>query len=450
MKNNKRQIDMLHGPLASKLIFFALPLALSSILQQLFNSADVAVVGRYAGSDALAAVGANVANVGIFVNFLVGASIGSNVIIAMLIGQGYKDEVKKAVDAVIGLAAISGIVLMLIGHLITHPLLVATHTPDEVIKSAEIYFRIYISGLPFIILYNFGSAILRSIGDTKRPLYIMIVSGILNVILNLFFVIKCKMSVSGVALATLISNAFSAIIIIILLVKEESMIKLDFRTFKFDRHYAIKVIKVSVPAGLQSMVFSLSNIFIQSGINSFGANTIAASSVALNFEYFTYDISSAFAQAAVTFTSQNFGAMNIKRCRRIYFLTMLEGILFTAALSAVFSIWARPFAALYTKESAVIDIALIRMYHVMMLEALTVTYEVSAASIRSIGYQLTPAMLTVLGTVGLRILWLYTVFKKHHTFEMLMNVYPVSWIFTGIILISAYFILWKRKIKELS
>ncbi|MBQ8913825.1 MAG: MATE family efflux transporter [Lachnospiraceae bacterium] len=436
--------DMLHGGLAGKMILFALPLALSSILQQLFNSADVAVVGRFAGDDALAAVGANVANVGIFVNLIVGSSAGPNVIVANLIGQDNKKEAEKAVHTTIMMAIIGGLLLACIGLIISKPMLVLTNTPKEVMDMAELYLRIYLLGIPFIMLFNFGAAIIRSKGDTKHPLYIMIASGITNVILNLIFVIGCRMDVAGVALATLISNVLAAFLIVVLLVKDDDFLHLDFKKLHIDKMYLGKIIKVGLPAGLQGMVFSLSNIFIQSGINNLGKDTVAASSVALNFEYFTYDISSAFAQTTVTYTSQNFGAGNYKRCSKIYRIAMAEGMIFTALLSIIFTIWARPLAGLYTTKEAVIDIALIRMFHVMSLEALTATYEVSAAALRSIGYQIVPSLLTVFGTVGFRILWMYTVFKKSHTFETLMNVYPASWIFTGIMVVSAYFILWKK------
>lgn len=435
---------MLHGSLADKLILFALPLALSSILQQLFNSADVAVVGRFAGSQALAAVGANVANVAVFVNLLVGMSIGPNVVIARLIGQGKEEEISCAVRTIMTMALLIGGGLMVLGWCIAGPLLGATNTPSEVLADAKLYFRIYIICVPFITLFNFGSAILRSVGDTKRPMYIMLISGIANVLLNLFFVIVCHMGVAGVALATLISNILSAGLILYLLTREKGSIRLQGFQPELDMKYVRNVLQVGIPSGFQGMIFSLSNIFIQSGINSFGASTVAASSVALNFEYFAYAVSSAFAQGAVTFVSQNFGAKQINRCRKIYWLALAEGMICTAMLSFVFTVKARWFAGIYTTEPEVVEIAVVRMLHVMSLEALTVTYEVSAGTLRSIGYQLIPALFTVLGTVGLRILWMYTVFRKIPTFEMLMNVYPVSWVFTGITLMTAYFILWRR------
>ncbi|MBR1569062.1 MAG: polysaccharide biosynthesis C-terminal domain-containing protein, partial [Lachnospiraceae bacterium] len=271
---------MLHGPLAMKLILFALPLALSSILQQLFNSADVAVVGRYAGSDALAAVGANVANVGVFVNLMVGASAGPNIVIANMIGTGKRDEVSKAVHTIMTMAILGGLLLMGIGMAIARPLLLSTNTPAGILGAAELYLRVYLIGIPFILIYNFGSAILRSIGDTKRPLYVMLISGAINVGLNLLFVIGFDMEVLGVAVATVISNVLSAGMIILILIREQGMIHLDLRKLQLNRLYAGRVIRFAIPSGIQGMVFSVSNIFVQSGINVFGEDAIAGSSAA--------------------------------------------------------------------------------------------------------------------------------------------------------------------------
>ena len=444
-KKNGIQMDMLHGSMVGKMILFSLPLALSSILQQLFNSADVAVVGRFAGSQALAAVGANVANVGIFVNLLVGCSTGPNVLIANLIGQKKDDEVSDVVHTVVAFSVVGGIGLAILGLLLSAPMLILTGTPEDVLDMALIYLRVYMLGLPAIMMYNFCSAILRSVGDTKRPLYCMLISGVVNVILNLVFVIACHLGVLGVAVSTVISNYLSAGLLIGILAREEGMIKLELSRIKIHGNYLKRMLQIGLPAGIQSTVFSLSNIFVQSGINSFGAPAIAGSSAALNFEYFTYDISAAFAQGAITFSSQNYGAMQYDRCKKIFWIAMLEGMGFTALLSLVFTIWARPFVSLYTIDERVIAFALLRMYCVMSLEALTETYEVAAASLRSIGYAMVPAVMTIIGTVGFRMLWICTIFKKIHTFEMLMLVYPVSWIFTAAMVVSAYFILRKKR-----
>ena len=315
METNPNKIDMLHGGLFWKLVLFALPLAASSILQHFFNSADVAVVGRFAGGDALAAVGANVANVGVFVNFLVGASIGPNVVVATLIGSGRMDEVSDAIHTVIAMAITGGLLLMAIGLVIARPLIEAIGTPVEVLDMAVLYFRIYMLGLPFITLYNFGAAILRSIGDTKRPLMYMIFAGVLNVILNLLFVVVFRMSVAGVALATTLANFTSAALVFRTLLHEEGPLRLRIDCIRLHPRYMKRVMQVGLPAGVQESVFSVSNIFVQAGVNSFGAQAIAGAAAGLNFEYFTYDICAAFAQAAVTFYSQNLGAGEHGRCR---------------------------------------------------------------------------------------------------------------------------------------
>lgn len=437
-------MDMLHGKLFWKLVIFALPIALTSILQQLFNSADVAIVGRFAGSDALAAVGANVANVGIYINVIVGFSVGPNVLIANYIGRGREKDIPDIVHTIIGTAIAGGLGLLLIGQLLAGPMLRITNTPQEVFSQAELYFRIYIICVPFITIYNFGAAILRSIGDTKRPLIIMIISGFLNVGLNLIFVIFLNMSVAGVALATLIANIFSAAVVICLLIREEGMLHLDIRQIRIIPKYLKKICQMGAPAGLQSGVFSLSNIFVQTTINSFGSIAVAGSSAGLNFEYFTFAVSGAFAQAAVTFTGQNFGAGNLERCRKIFRITLLQGVLFTQVLCGIFTIGAPWFVRFYSTDEAVIAFALARMYRVMAFEGLTGTYEVAAASMRSMGSYVVPAVLTVLGTVGFRLLWIATIFKFTGTYESLMIVYPASWVFTGAAVIAAYLLMMKR------
>ena len=439
METNPNKIDMLHGGLFWKLVLFALPLAASSILQHFFNSADVAVVGRFAGGDALAAVGANVANVGVFVNFLVGASIGPNVVVATLIGSGRMDEVSDAIHTVIAMAITGGLLLMGIGLVIARPLIEAIGTPVEVLDMAVLYFRIYMLGLPFITLYNFGAAILRSIGDTKRPLMYMIFAGILNVILNLLFVVVFRMSVAGVALATTLANFTSAALVFRTLLHEEGPLRLRIDCIRLHPRYMKRVLQVGLPAGVQESVFSVSNIFVQAGVNSFGAQAIAGAAAGLNFEYFTYDICAAFAQAAVTFYSQNLGAGEHGRCRRVFRLTMLQSILFTQLLALPFTIWAREFAGLYTTDPVAIDYAVSRMYHVMAVEGLCTLFDTPSGVLRSMGYAISPSVITILGTVVFRIIWLLTAFRVLPTYEVLMSVYPVSWVLTGGTLIAMYY-----------
>lgn len=429
---------MLQGGLAGNLILFAIPLAFSSILQQLFNSADVAVVGRFAGDQALAAVGSCVALVGIFVNLIVGLSVGPNAALATLIGQKKRERISGMLHTILAFGGILGLLLMCIGMGLARVILELSGTPESVIDEALLYIRIYFVSIPFMVIYNFGSAILRSFGDSRRPMYYLLASGTLNVILNLLLVIGFHLGVAGVAIATVTSNILSAGLVIKNLRHRDDEFKLQFGKLRIEKTDLSKVLKIGIPAGIQGAIFSVSNVFIQSGINSFGENAIAGSSLALNFEYFTYDIASAFAQAAVTFTSQNYGAGNVKRCKRIFWLCMLFGIGFTEILAIIFMIWDDFFVGIYTTSSAVAVYGLIRLHHVCSLEGLTATYEVESAALRGMGRSLEPSIVTILGTVVFRLIWLVTVFRLFPTYEMLMNVYVASWIFTGGIIFVIY------------
>jgi putative MATE family efflux protein len=427
----RKEMDMLNGKLSGKLILFAIPLAFSSILQQLFNSADVAVVGRFAGDTALAAVGSCVALVGIFVNLIVGLSVGPNAALATLIGQKKREEISGMLHTVITFGLILGAVLMGIGLLTARVVLELSGTPESVMNEALLYIRIYFLSIPFMTIYNFGAAALRSFGDSRRPMYYLFISGIVNVILNLVLVICVHLGVAGVAIATVISNVLSAGLVMLNLHRRKDEFQFRVQKMRIDGNALRRVLVIGIPAGIQGAIFAVSNVFIQSGINSFGEDAIAGSSLALNFEYFTYDIASAFAQAAVTFTSQNYGAGNLKRCKRIFWLCMLFGIVFTEILAIIFMIWDDFFVGIYTTSSAVAVYGLIRMHHVCSLEGLTATYEVESAALRGMGKSLEPSIITILGTVVFRLIWMVTVFRWFPTYEMLMNVYVASWIFTG-------------------
>ena len=442
-----KEMDMLHGGLAGKLILFAIPLAFSSILQQLFNSADVAVVGRFAGSAALAAVGSCVALVGIFVNLIVGLSVGPNAALANLIGQGQRERISGMVHTILTFGIALGVFLMGLGFLTARIVLEASGTPESVINEALLYIRIYFIGVPFMTIYNFGAAILRSYGDTKRPMYYLIISGTVNVVLNLIFVIGFGLGVEGVAISTSVSNMLSTAMVLTHLYRKE-----DEFQFRFHKMCVIwkdlkRILMIGIPAGIQGAIFSVSNVFIQSGINTFGEDAIAGSSLALNFEYFTYDIGSAFAQAAVTFTSQNFGAGNLKRCRKIFWFCLIFGVGFTEILSIIFMIWDDFFVSIYTISDAVAVYGLIRMHHVCSMEGLTATYEVESAALRGMGKSLEPSIITILGTVVFRMIWMATVFKWIPTYEMLMNVYISSWVFTGGLIFIVY-VMHMRKMEK--
>ena len=406
-----KEMDMLNGGIAGKLILFAIPLAFSSILQQLFNSADVAVVGRFAGDTALAAVGSCVALVGIFVNLIVGLSVGPNAALATLIGQKKREQINGMLHTILTFGAVLGVLLMCLGMLSARVILELSGTPESVMSQALLYIRIYFLSIPFMVIYNFGSAILRSFGDSRRPMYYLILSGTVNVILNLFLVICFHLGVAGVAIATVISNVLSSTLAITHLNRRKDEFQFRFRDMKIEKNALKKVLAIGIPAGIQGAIFSVSNVFIQSGINSFGENAIAGSSLALNFEYFTYDIASAFAQTAVTFTSQNYGAGNVKRCKKVFWLCLLFGFGFTEILAVIFMIWDDFFVSIYTTSSAVAVYGLIRMHHVCSLEGLTATYEVESSALRGMGKSLEPSIITILGTVVFRLIWMVTVFK---------------------------------------
>lgn len=441
---SKDRSNMLEGSLWDKIFFFALPLAASSILQQLFNAADSAVVGRFAGSTALAAVGANSAVTSLFVNSLLGLSIGANVIIAQYIGMNNEKKVKETVHTSILFSFIGGIIIMIIGLLLANNIHMMIGTPDNVINLASVYLRIYLVGMPFISLFNFGSAVLRSIGDTKRPMYCLVVAGILNLILNLILVIIFHMSVAGVAIATVMSNIVSSLLIVYMLTKNTSLIHLNLKELCIHKQSLIQILKTGAPASLQSMVFSFSNICLQSGVNSFGSDAIAGSAAATNFEFFDYFMVNSFNQAAVTFIGQNYAAKKYDRCKKIFKICMIEGLIGILSMEALFFTGRNVFVRLYTTEPNVIQFAITRMYHCMLPHFLLCSYEITGSVMRGMGYSLLPALLTIIGSVGFRLLWLFTVFQHFHTFDMLLNVYPISWILTGALVIFAYVIVRKK------
>lgn len=438
-QKRSRQMDMLHGSLLDKILLFALPLAASSILQQLFNSADAAVAGRFAGSQALAAVGGNAPVVSLIINLFVGMSVGANVIIANYIGQKNEKKVHEAVHTVYVMALLLGVIMLIMGQLIARPILALINTPADVINLATVYLRIYFCGMPCVMIYNFGAAILRSIGDTKRPLYCLLISGVINVILNIFFVVLCHMSVAGVAIATIIADTVSALLVTWFLICSNDVIRLNLKELTLKKEHIRKVVRIGAPAGLQGAVFSVSNVCIQAGINGFGTAAIAGSAAALNFEYFTYFATNAFGQAAVTFVSQNYGARQYERCKKALLLSLISGMIVTALMSVVFVTGRTFFVGIYTNDSAALQYGIVRMTIVELFEFIACLYEIPGGALRGIGHSLLPAMLTVVGSCGLRVVWIYTIFQQFHTYQVLMSVYLVTWIVTSVLVLGAYF-----------
>ena len=448
--NKSREVDMIHGPLLGRMVFFAMPLAVSSILQHLFNSADVAVVGRFAGSDALAAAGSCSALVGIFVNLIIGLAVGPNACLARLIGERRRDEISGMVHTTVTFGGLLGLALMAAGMLAARPILVLSATPERILPQAMTYILIYFAGLPFITLFNFGAAVLRSVGDTKRPMYCLLLSGAVNVALNLVFVIAFHWGVAGVAAATTLSNLLACGMVLAFLRGMEGEFTLRARRLRVEKAHLVRILRVGVPAGLQGGVFSFSNLFIQSGINTFGADAIAGASVGLNFEYFTYDIVTAFAQAVITFTGQNYGAGDLKRCRRVFLTGMGCAFLITEALSLIFLARLDLFVGLYTSSAEVARYAVLRFMRVALWEGFTASYEISAAALRGLGRSAVPAILTVIGTVVFRPVWLMTVFRAWPRYETIMDVYIVSWLFTGAMVTCAYLRHMKRLEREMA
>ena len=432
------QIDMLHGPLLSKILIFSLPLAASMMLQQLFNSADVAVVGRFDSPQAMAAVGSNGAAINLMVNLFVGLSIGANVIVARYIGRNDKAKIHDAVHTSISLALIGGVILVVWGLTAARTLLTLMNTPDDIIELAVVYFRIYFVGAPFIMLYNFGSAILRSKGDSRRPLISLAAGGVINVILNLIFVIGFKLSVVGVALATVISNVISSLMIMRWLMLEEAPFTFRPSELAFNRSHAAEILKVGLPAGAQGSLFSISNVCIQTAINGIGSYASAGSAAALNYDFLVYYIVAAFTQSAVTFTSQNFGAGNYRRCDKVFGVTMLAGTGFTGLACIVCWLWCRPLLSFYTTNPEVLNFAEIRIIHVVCFLWMTNFYEISGGCLRGMGHSTLPSVMVLLGCCVLRIVWVYTVFTYYGSFTALMNVYPLSWLITSVATLTAY------------
>ncbi len=446
-KRRAGQMDMLNGPLTGKIVLFALPLAASSILQQLFNAADVAVVGRFAGNQALAAVGGNSSVINLLVNLFVGFSVGANVVIARYIGEGKTDKIHNTVHTVISMALICGAILAVLGNVVAEPLLKLMNTPTEVLPLAAVYLKIYFGGMPFFMVYNFGSAVLRSVGDTKKPLYCLILSGVINVGLNLLLVVVFQLSVVGVAVATVTANGVSAALILLFLRKSKESIRLYLRQLMLDREEMVKIIKIGAPAGLQGMVFSFSNVCIQSAINGFGTNASAGSAAALNYEFFTVFVTSAFTQAAVTFTSQNYGARQYERCKRVWRISALLGVCGTGLLNIVFVSGRELFLSIFAADAAAVSYGAVRMLHIQVFSFMPPLYEVTGGVLRGMGYSMTPAVLTMFGSCAVRVIWIYTVFAWKPTLSVLFWVYPFSWIITITLVVGAYFLIGRKALR---
>ena len=431
---------MLHGSIWNKIPRFALPVAATAILEQLFNASDVAVVGNFTGADrtiAVAAVGANSPIIGLVVNLFIGIALGTNVVIANAVGHGNKEDVSKAVHTSVLLALLGGFLVACAGELLAAPILGLLNVPDDVFPLALLYLRIYLAGMPVILLYNFEAAIFRSVGETKIPLIALATSGILNVLLNLFFVAILHMTVNGVAIATVISNGVSSVLLYRRLRQTTQDIHLEPKQLRIDWGLLKRILRIGLPAGIQSAVFAISNIVIQSAINSLGTVVMAASSAAYNIEIITYDILNSFSQACTTFVGQNFGAGELWRCKKTLLLCIVEGIAALAIAITAILFFGKSLLAIFNNDQEVVNTGYIRLIMVMLSHSFSLLYEVMSGYLRGFGVSLVPALLTTLGVCGIRIGWIQFVFPQSRTFQTIMTGYPVSLSATALLILIA-------------
>ncbi len=430
----QHSIDMCSGSIADKLLLFALPLMASSLLQLLFNAADVVVVGRFAGKEALAAVGSNTSLINLLINLFVGLSVGTNVVVARDLGAGRHDRVGESVHTAMTLALASGAVMSLLGVALARQLLEWTSSPTDVIDLASVYLRIYFLGLPANFVYNFGAAILRAQGDTQRPLYFLTFAGMVNVGLNLLFVIPLQMSVAGVALATIIAQYISAALVVRCMIREQGPLHLDLKRLGLSRRVVGQIIQVGLPAGFQGVVFSLSNVVIQSALNSFDdAVLVAGSSASANIEGFVYVSMNAFYQAAITFVGQNYGAAKCDRVDKAACQCVGFAVVFGLVLGNLAYLFGAPLAGIYAPgEPEVIQQALVRMLYICCPYFICGVMDTLVGVLRGLGSSVIPMVVSIIGACGLRLLWVAVVFPVYRTPASLYLSYPITWTVTGL------------------
>ncbi len=432
MAKSQHTMDMTQGSVVKKMLLFAFPLMLSGVLQLLFNAADVVVVGRFAGENSLAAVGSTTALINLLTNLFIGLSIGANVLVARYFGAAQERHVKETVHTAMTLSVICGILLTIIGVVGAPVILVWMQTPAEVLDLAVVYLRIYFAGMTATMIYNFGSAILRAVGDTQRPLWFLMIAGVINVAFNLVFVIVFDWGVFGVGLATVISQVISAVLVVICLLRENSAIRLEWTSLGIRKDKLIKIAQIGLPAGLQGSMFSIANVVIQSSINPFGKIVVAGNSAAANIEGFAFMAMNAFHQAAISFTGQNIGAGKEERVKKVLF-TALSCVVITALLlGGVMLVCGEPLLWLYTDKQAVVDAGLVRLHIMAMSFALAGMMDVLVGVLRGYGYSVMPMIVSLLGVCALRLVWIATVFQlpAFHTVDMIYITYPISWAIT--------------------
>lgn len=445
MKTKSYEIDMCNGSLFPKILAFSIPLMLSGILQLLFNAADMVVVGRFAGSTALAAVGANAALINLLTNLFIGFSVGANVLVAQFYGAGKEREMSETVHSAIILSLLCGGILLVVGILAAPQILILMGTPEDVLGQAVLYIRIYFAGIPALLLYNFGSSILRAVGDTKRPLYYLMAAGVINVILNLFFVIGLGLGVAGVALATVISQCVSAVLVLRCMMRMDGGCRVELSKLRMNREKVIQIMRIGFPAGLQGTVFSLSNVLIQSSVNSFGSVAVAGNTAGQNIEGFIYMAMNTFHQTALSFSSQNYGAGNYKRIGKV-FLECLGLVTFVGlSLGWAAYLFGDPLLGIYSSDPKVIEVGLLRMSVICTMYCLCGIMDVTVGELRGIGCAVLPMVVSLLGVCGFRVFWIFTIFAQYRSLWVLYISYPVSWVLTAGINMVCFLLVTRKK-----
>jgi len=444
----KAKVNMCEGPVFKKIIVYTLPIILTGILQLLFNAADLIIVGRFRGSDSVAAVGATSAIINLIINLFIGLSVGVSVSTAQGIGANHDDDVSKTVHTAIPTAIVSGIILTVVGVCCSEFFLTLMGTPDNIIGLSTTYMQIYFCGITATMVYNFGSAILRAAGDTVSPLIFLVIAGVINVILNIFFVTVLSMNVEGVALATAISQTVSAVLVVVALMKRTDACKLNLKKMKFHLKQLKRIVRIGLPAGIQGSLFSISNVLIQSSVNSFGSVVMSGNAAAQNIEGFIYITMNSFHQTAVNFTGQNFGACKFDRIKKILIITLLSVSAVGLILGIAAVLTAKPLLSIYITDSAeAIKYGVIRLQYICITYLLCGIMDVMTGMLRGIGSSFAPMIISVLGVCGMRIGWICTLFQipEFHSIESLYISYPVSWTITFIVELIVFLIFFRKK-----
>jgi len=449
-KSAKYEMDMCSGSILGKILLFTLPLMCSSLLQLLFNAADIIVVGRFAGDNSLAAVGSTSSLINLLTNFFMGMSVGANVLVARFFGAKNQKDLSETVHTAMTLSLYSGILLTVIGLVGAEQILLWMNTPVDVLPLATLYLRIYFLGMTAMMLYNFGSAILRAIGDTKRPLYYLTIAGIINVLLNLLFVIVFKMDVAGVAAATAISQCISAVLIVRCMMKEQGSIHLELSELRVKGDKFKRILQIGLPASFQGILFSFSNVIIQSSVNSFGAVTVAGNSAGANIEGFVYVSMNAFHQAAISFTSQNVGAAKYERVNKILYMSQLCVIVAGVVFGNLAVFFGYPLLRMYTTSPAVMEAGMRRMEIICRYYAFCGMMDVMVGSLRGLGYAVMPMIVSLVGACGLRLFWIFTFFRmeQFHTVTSLYLTYPASWLLTFLAHVGCFIVVRRKLAKK--